>query len=82
MKLLVRHAFYVDDEPQLPSALKRAFRGEEYTVDTAGDGFAGLQKIKENQYDVIISDMNALIWMARNFDSSRATTPRLPENFG
>lgn len=47
----------VDDEPQLLSALKRVFRGEEYTVDTAGDGFQGLQKIKENQYDVIISDM-------------------------
>lgn len=47
----------VDDEPQLLSALKRVFRGSEYAVDTAGDGFQGLEKIKENQYDVIISDM-------------------------
>lgn len=47
----------VDDEPQLLSSLRRVFRGSDYEVDTAGDGFEGLQKIKTQPYDVIISDM-------------------------
>lgn len=56
-KLAVTRILCVDDEPQLLSALKRVFRSAEYAVDTAGDGFQGLEKLKENRYDVIISDM-------------------------
>lgn len=51
------HILFVDDEPQMLSALKRVFRGEQYSVDTANGGAEALQLMEKQQYDVIISDM-------------------------
>lgn len=48
---------FVDDEPQMLSALKRVFRGEQYQVDTANSGAEGLERLATDTYDVIVSDM-------------------------
>jgi response regulator RpfG family c-di-GMP phosphodiesterase len=48
---------FVDDEPQMLSALKRVFRGEQYEVDTASSGAEGITLLASTVYDVIISDM-------------------------
>lgn len=48
---------FVDDEPQMLSALKRVFRGEQYEVDTASSGAEGITLLANTAYDVIISDM-------------------------
>ncbi|MCP5326198.1 MAG: response regulator [Oceanospirillaceae bacterium] len=53
----IAHILFVDDEPQMLSALKRVFRGEQYSVDTANSGAEALELIKNTEYDVIISDM-------------------------
>lgn len=52
MKILL-----VDDEIELVSALAQrlGFRG--YEADWAGSGDEGLEKVKENEYDLAILDM-------------------------
>jgi EAL domain-containing protein (putative c-di-GMP-specific phosphodiesterase class I)/FixJ family two-component response regulator len=46
----------VDDEPNILAALKRLFRQDGYKILTADSGAAGLEVLKENQVDVIMSD--------------------------
>lgn len=47
---------FVDDEPNVLSALRRIFRRENYRIDTAMSGAEALQLLKSNEYQVIISD--------------------------
>jgi DNA-binding NtrC family response regulator len=47
----------VEDEETLRSSLKRVFLREGYAVDTAEDAETALQLIKENIYDLIITDI-------------------------
>lgn len=47
---------FVDDEPNVLSALRRIFRRENYHIDTAMSGAEGLQLLKENEYQLVISD--------------------------
>jgi DNA-binding NtrC family response regulator len=47
----------VEDEETLRSSLKRVFLREGYSVDTAEDAETALQLIKENIYDLIITDI-------------------------
>jgi response regulator RpfG family c-di-GMP phosphodiesterase len=53
----VTNILFVDDEPQMLSALSRVFRGKVFNVITANSGAEGLLLIAEHQFDVIISDM-------------------------
>ncbi|TDM08132.1 MAG: hypothetical protein C4K60_01100 [Ideonella sp. MAG2] len=46
----------VDDEASILSALKRLFRREGYLVLTASDGASGLELLKTQPVDVIVSD--------------------------
>ena len=48
---------FVDDEPSILSALKRLFRPEGYEIFTAESGILGLEVMKVNQIDVVVSDM-------------------------
>ena len=47
----------VEDEPNMVTGLKDNFEIEGYVVDTARDGEAGLKKILENNYDMVILDV-------------------------
>jgi DNA-binding response OmpR family regulator len=47
----------VEDEPAMQLGLKDNLELETYTVDIAGDGEVGLQKIKSNSYDLILLDV-------------------------
>ncbi|MDD4985913.1 MAG: PAS domain S-box protein [Dehalococcoidales bacterium] len=47
----------VDDEPAILAFLKKVLGGEGYDVTTAGSGREALEMIKEQGYDLIISDV-------------------------
>lgn len=47
----------IEDEKKLLDILKRALKGEHYTVETAEDGEEGLQKALKNNYGLIILDL-------------------------
>jgi len=47
----------VDDEPELLRQLGRVFVEQHYTVDTAADGEAALEKIFTTPYDLILLDV-------------------------
>jgi DNA-binding NtrC family response regulator len=47
----------IDDERAIRSTLKDILSYENHTVDDAPDGLAGLELIKQNRYDLILSDI-------------------------
>jgi DNA-binding response OmpR family regulator len=47
----------VEDEPSMRLGLKDNLEFESYEVDLAKDGAEGLQKIQQNQYDLILLDV-------------------------
>lgn len=47
----------VDDEPELCAQIASSLRRQQYTVDTAGDGAAALEKICVEPYDLIVLDI-------------------------
>jgi DNA-binding response OmpR family regulator len=47
----------VEDEKKLVDILKRALKGERYSVDVAYDGEEGLEKAMKNNYALIILDI-------------------------
>jgi response regulator RpfG family c-di-GMP phosphodiesterase len=48
---------FVDDEPNILSALKRLFRPHGYRIRTAEGGAAGLELLEQEPADLVISDM-------------------------
>ncbi len=47
----------VDDELAIRDSIKIVLDDEGYKTDTAGDGEAALEKIKETNYDIVITDI-------------------------
>jgi len=47
---------FVDDEPNVLSAMRRIFRRENYHIDTAMSGPEALELLKDKTYQLIISD--------------------------
>lgn len=47
----------VEDEVKIVELLKRALKGENYSVETALDGAEGLSKALKNKYEMIILDI-------------------------
>lgn len=47
----------VDDEEDLRYIYTRQLRGDGYLLDTAGDGEEAIEKIRHNEYAVILTDM-------------------------
>ena len=47
----------VDDEEHTRLGYAEVLRLEDYTVDVAKNGAAGLEMVKKNQYDVIVTDL-------------------------
>ena len=56
IKKISRSLLLVDDEPNILAALKRLFRPDGYTIYTADSGTQGLEILRNNQVDVIVSD--------------------------
>jgi DNA-binding response OmpR family regulator len=48
----------VDDDEIIVTLIKEILEEEGFKVDIAGDGMEGLERIKKNGYDAIISNMN------------------------
>jgi CheY-like chemotaxis protein len=51
------HILVIDDEADIHFILKTFLTGEGHTVDTAGDGKAGLKLAELHVYDLIITDI-------------------------
>ncbi|MDD3875836.1 MAG: sigma-54 dependent transcriptional regulator [Bacteroidales bacterium] len=47
----------IDDERSIRSTLQEILEYEKFKVDTAADGLEGLEKVKLNNYDVILCDI-------------------------
>ncbi len=52
MKILV-----ADDEELIRWSLRRAFEAAGYTVDMAANGKEAIQKVEENNYDIVVTDL-------------------------
>lgn len=56
---IVKHALVVDDLSSLRSLIKAVINDlGSYTVDEASNGVVALQKLKQQPYDLVISDWN------------------------
>lgn len=53
----IANLLFVDDEPNVLKALRRLFRGAEYSVQLAESGMAALAILQQHPIDLIISDM-------------------------
>lgn len=51
-KLLV-----IDDEPAIREGVRRILEGESYTVETFGSGQAALERLKQEAFDLVITDL-------------------------
>ena len=51
------HILIVEDEPELLEKLKSILEGEKYTVDVACDGQEGLDKVWNDNHDLILLDI-------------------------
>lgn len=47
----------IDDERSIRNTLRDILESEKYEIDDAEDGIIGLEKIKQNEYDVILCDI-------------------------
>lgn len=47
----------IDDEKPIRNTLKEILEYEDHSVETASDGFEGIEKAKETKYDIILSDI-------------------------
>ena len=48
----------VDDDEIIVGLIREILEGEGFKVEIARDGMDGLEKIKQNEYNAIISNMN------------------------
>ena len=72
----------VDDDRQLASALQWILADENYFVDIAYDGEEALQKIKDNDYDVVVCDvMMPKLRGDELFIKARDLRPQLADRF-
>jgi two-component system sensor histidine kinase/response regulator len=48
---------FIDDENIVLHSCKRIFKNSGYNIDTASSGEEGLQKVNDNEYDIVVSDL-------------------------
>ncbi len=77
----MKRALAIDDSATMRNLVKMALEPEGFSVDTAENGRDALEKVKNNRYDIIISDinmpeMNGLEFL-KEFRSINRTTPVL-----
>jgi DNA-binding response OmpR family regulator len=51
------HILVIDDEADIRFILETFFRKAGHTIDTAGDGKAGMHLVELNHYDLVITDI-------------------------
>jgi DNA-binding NtrC family response regulator len=51
------HLLLIDDEPNILTTLRRALEIEGYTVEVAGSGKVGLEKLGEREFDLLLVDV-------------------------
>ncbi len=56
-QFLMAKILIIDDESSIRRTLKEILEFENYQIDTAEDGIQGLEKIKNNLYDIIFCDI-------------------------
>jgi CheY-like chemotaxis protein len=54
---MTERVLIVDDEEDLRYVYTRQLRGDGYLLDTAADGEEAIEKIRTNEYAVILTDM-------------------------
>jgi putative nucleotidyltransferase with HDIG domain len=54
---MTRRILIVEDDPADSRSFSLFLRHKEYTVDCAGDGLEGLDRVKEKPYDLVVSDV-------------------------
>ena len=47
----------IEDEPQMAAFIARGLRDEDYLVEVAHDGGAGLARMQDSQFDVVLLDL-------------------------
>jgi excisionase family DNA binding protein len=52
-----RRILVVDDEEAVLTLFRKAFEREHYDVDTAGDGASAIERLRENEYDLLVTDL-------------------------
>jgi DNA-binding response OmpR family regulator len=62
-----RNVLIVEDEPEIRGLLMCQMRDNGWTVDGAANGIDGLARLKECQFDVIVSDINMPILSGMSF---------------
>ena len=50
----------IDDEKSIRNTLKEILEYEGYSVDEAADGHAGLEKLNDESYDVVLCDIKSI----------------------
>jgi response regulator RpfG family c-di-GMP phosphodiesterase len=58
---------FVDDEPNILSSLRRLFRGQGYQILTADSGATGLDLLRQQPINLVISDMRMPIMSGAQF---------------
>jgi CheY-like chemotaxis protein len=53
-----QHILVVDDEPMVRATLKMLLNFEGHTVELASDGSEALQKLAEQEFDIVFTDLN------------------------
>jgi DNA-binding NtrC family response regulator len=51
---------------------------DSYQVEDAEDGILGFEKIKNNDYDLVLCDIKIKKWMAWSFRSRKKIKPEIP----
>lgn len=51
------YALIIEDDPAINTLVALVLRKKEFEVDTARDGEAGVQMIRQKQYDVLLMDL-------------------------
>jgi DNA-binding response OmpR family regulator len=67
----------IEDEPRIAAFLRRALEAEGFTIETEGDGLAGLSKALAEPYDLILLDL--LLPRVDGLTVLRELTQRLPD---
>jgi DNA-binding NtrC family response regulator len=62
-----RNVLIVEDEPEIRGLLMCQMRDNGWSVDGASNGIDGLARLKECQFDVIVSDINMPVLSGMSF---------------
>jgi DNA-binding response OmpR family regulator len=75
----VRRILVIDDEQMVRDMLEKALGLVHFSVDTAENAFRAIEKIKNNKFDLVITDVNMPSMdgneVARYIKSKNAGTP-------